>query len=465
MRTRITTASAVLIDLDLADLLGEFVPNPFVQDLHAGQVRLYNEPARFRCGLAGRRFGKSYTAAALLLGGQPGDVSLYFARKFIDAKAIMMPVFRDINFRFNLGLTFNLSDHTITETNGAIIRLAGVKDESAAEDLRGPRYRRVVGDEVGTFHSELLKYTVQDVVQPALVDSGGDLMLIGTPGPDPDPEDYWFQLTGDPATKTRGLWPTVHGTIYDNTKAKVDPRIALADILLQNNWTVDHPTFRREYLAEWVPDVGSLVFDHKEALAGPGPDSGLTVLALDFGVVDHASFTILRQYERPHVWVMQSYGLPGLDIVQIADQVNGLRLRWRPNYIVADEGALGKGYALTLKNQYNIPVEPAEKRHLRARIDMGRGMVSTGLVHLTPEAKELHDEWKRLPWNPLKTGFHERYKCDCTDGFLYGLSKIHALEAFKPPADTRSETDRVREMVRNNAMRIANQATRDRWSA
>lgn len=461
---RITPASAVIVDLDLADLLGEFAPNPFVEDLHAGQQRLYYEPARFRCGLMGRRFGKTYTATAALLGGQPGDVSLYFCRKFIDAKAIILPVFREINYTYDLGLSFNLSDHTITEENGAIIRLAGVKDESAAEDLRGPRYRRVIGDEAGTFHSELLKYTVESVIQPALVDSGGDLMLIGTPGPDPDPDDYWFQLTGDPSTGIRGKWPTHHGTIYDNTKARVDPRIALADILKQNNWTVDHPTFRREYLAEWVPDVGSLVFDYSGTYEH-GPESGLTVLSLDFGVVDHTSFTVLRQVERPHMWVMQSYSLPNLDIAQIADAVNGLRQRWRPNYIVADEGALGKGYALTLKRQYNIPVEPAEKRHLRARIDHGRGMLANGLIHLTPEAKELHDEWKRLPWNPLKTGFHERYKADCTDGFLYGLQKINALEAYKPPEDTRSETERIRDMVRANAMRAANRATRERWSA
>ena len=706
----------MLVDLDLADLLGEFAPNPFVEDLHPGQQRLYYEPARFRCGLMGRRFGKTYTAAAALLGGQPGDVSLYFARKFIDAKAIILPVFRDINYRFDLALSFNLSDHTITEPNGAIIRLAGVKDESAAEDLRGPRYRRVVGDECfvagtvvhpvgevvrvmsrpapdrlitvdgvtstpdhpyltpegwkraedirpgdvlcvwepgpqepeipllraadvlagvsleallhetdahaaasrrcksardvggpgisrpgtderepglhsasrrqrpwayvagvdavecdwfdaasrsangeqepsrraadslqigfgrpidktggrgrwrvapkparssercperclarwqrvdcvevhergregrygelcpdgrvynlqtesgvyfaggrlvhncGTFHSELLKYTVESVIQPALVDSGGDLMLIGTPGPDPDPEDYWFQLTGDPATGLKGKWPTLHGTIYDNTKANVDPRIALADILAQNKWTTDHPTFRREYLAEWVPDVGSLVFDYLGRFER-GPDSGLTVLSLDFGVVDHTSFTVLRQVERPNVWVMQSYSLPNLDIVQIADTVNGLRQRWHPNHIVADEGALGKGYALTLKRQYNIPVEPAEKRHLRARIDHGRGMLASGLIHLTPEAQELADEWKRLPWNPLKTGFHDRYKCDCTDGWLYGLQKINALDAYKPPEDTRTEEQRIKDMVRANAMRIANRATRERWSA
>lgn len=454
----------MLIDLDLADLLGEFLPNPFVADLHDGQGRLYYEPARFRCGLMGRRFGKSYTGAATLLGGQPGDVSLYFTRKYIDAKAIMLPVFRDINFRYDLGLSFNLSDHTITEPNGAVIRLAGVKDESAAEDLRGPRYRRVVGDECGTFHSELLQYVVEDVIQPALVDSGGDLMLIGTPGPDPDPKDYWFSLTGDPASKTAGKWPTHHGTIYDNVKTKVDPRIALDDILRQNNWTRDHPTFRREYLAEWVPDVGSLVFDYP-GIFEPGPDSGLTVLALDFGVVDHTSFTVLRQVERPHLWVMQSYSLPGLDIVQVADQVNGMRKRWRPNYIVADEGGLGKGYGLTLRQQYNIPVEMAEKRHLRARIDHGRGMLAAGLVHLTQEATELFDEWKRLPWNPLKTGFHDRYKADCTDGFLYGLQKINALEAYKPPEDTRTEADRIRDMVRANAMRAAERAGRQRRSA
>lgn len=449
----------MLIDLDLADLLDAFSPSPVVADLHAKQSLIYYQPARFSCGLCARRFGKSYVDAAKLLGGQPGDVSLYATRKYIDAKAIMLPIFRDLNFRFDLGLSINLSDHTITEPNGAIIRLAGVKDEAAAEDLRGPRYRRAVLDECGTFHSELLQYVVESVLQPALVDSGGDMLLTGTPGEDPDPKDYWFQLTGDPATGLPGKWPTVHGTIFDNPKTKVDPRIALRDILEQNQWTEDHPTFRREYLAEWVPDVGSLVFSYEGEIA-QGPDMGLTVLCMDFGFVDHTSFTVLRQKERPHVWVMQSYSLPGLTIQEIAEIANGLRQRWRPNHIVCDEGALGKGYGETLRKQYNIPCEPADKRHLRARIDMGRGMMAAGQIHLTPECEELLGEWKKLPWNPLKTGFHDRYKCDCTDGWLYGLQRINAIEAYKPPEDTRSEAERLRDKHRAIAMRNANQASR-----
>lgn len=452
----------MLLDLDLADLLEEFAPNPIVAELFEKQSCVYYEPERFKCGLMGRKFGKSFMGAAMLLGGRPGQVSLYFARTLDSAKKIMLPAFRLMNHKFNLGLVWNGSNYTFTEPSGAIIQLAGVKDENAAENLRGPTYRRVIGDECGTFHTELLQYTVQDVLQPALVTSGGDMTLIGTPGPDPDPKDYWFSLCGDPASGTPGLWKTYHGTIYDNVKAEVDPRIAIADILRLNNWTVDHPTFRREYLGEWVPDVGSLVFDYLGVFA-PGPSSGLTVLALDFGVVDHTSFTVLRQFERPHVWVMQSYSLAGLDIVQVAEQVGGLRQRWRPNHIVCDEGGLGKGYGLTLRRQYNIPCEPAEKRHLRARIDMGRGMLAAGQIHLTEEARELFDEWKRLPWDPLKTGFHERYKADCTDGFLYGLQKINALEAYQPPEDTRTEAQRIRDAARASALRRANQATRGRY--
>src|SRR5262245_23608754 len=175
---RITRAPPpVIIDLDLADLLGDFSTNPLVDDLHPKQRGFYYEPSRFRCGLMGRRFGKSYCDAALLLGGQPGDVSLYVAHQFIDAKAIMLPVFRDLDHRHNLGLSINMSDHTITEPTGSVVRLAGVKDESAATSLRGPRYRRVIIDEAQNFSSDLLKYTIEDVLTPALVDSGGDMAV------------------------------------------------------------------------------------------------------------------------------------------------------------------------------------------------------------------------------------------------------------------------------------------------
>lgn len=453
----------MIVDLDLADLLAEFAPNPVVADLHAKQSAFYFEPARFRCALMGRRTGKSYVDAALLLGGSAGEVSLYVAHQFIDAKAIMLPVFRDLDFSFDLGLSINMADHTITEPSGAVIRLAGVKDDGAATSLRGPRYRRVIIDEAQNFSSELLQYTIEDVLTPALVDSGGDMAVSGTPGPEPDPDDYWFSLCGDPVSKIPGRWPTHHGTIYDNTKAKVDPRIALADVLKQFNWTTDNPTFRREYLAEWVPDIGSLVFDYPGILAemSAAPTTGLTVLSVDFGATrDHTSFTVLRQQERPHVWVLQSYSVNMLDMFAIAEHINALRGRWKPNYILGDEGALGAGYGNTLRDKFNIPMEKAEKRHLRARIDNGRGMLSAGLVHLTTEAKELFDEWRRLPWHPLKTGFKEGYKNDCTDGWLYGLQKISALEAYKPPPDTRTEAERIRDMVRANALRAANRAGR-----
>ena len=147
----------MLVDLDLADLLLEFASNPIISDLHEKQRAFYFEPARFRCALWGRRTGKSYADAALLLGGQPGEVSLYVAHQFIDAKSIMLPVFRDLDALHGLGLSINMGDHTITEPNGAVIRLAGVKDQGAAMSLRGPRYRRVIIDEAG--HPFLRKVT------------------------------------------------------------------------------------------------------------------------------------------------------------------------------------------------------------------------------------------------------------------------------------------------------------------
>mgnify|MGYP001579254369 CR=1 FL=1 len=67
--------------------------------------------------------------------------------------------------------------------------------------------------------------------------------------------------------------------------------------------------------------------------------------------------------------------------------------------------------------------------------------------------------------NPLRTGFHDRYKADCTDGWLYGLQKICALEAYRPPEDTRTEAQRIRDMARANAMRAANRSARSRGLA
>lgn len=446
-------SQGVIIESDDIDTLNEFSPNPVVSGLHVHQTSCFYDPSRFRCALAGRQSGKSHLDAAWLLGGEPGQTSLYFARSITSAWSIMFSVFHELNSQYDLGLTVLKGEAQVIEPNGHVIQLYGVKDQSAAENLRGRKFRRIVGDEAGTFHSELLQYTVQDVLQPTLMKHSGELMLSGTPGI--EPEGYFYELTGDPFSGVKGRWPTHHWTLMDNPHLPHES--VVKDILAQNFWTTEHPTFLREYLARWVADRGALVYDfggHFE----PRPESGTTVLGIDFGFdPDKTAFTVIRQGERPHIHVLKSFGINHLTPHTIADIVASLRNEFHPNYIVADEGALGKGYAAELKEQFHLPIEPAQKRDKKARIELLRGIIACGQLHVCEGSQELLDEWKTLPWGDQKLDHHPKYKQDCSDSLLYALSKMLQTQPYKPPVDPRHpdviEMDRARIAARAKAER------------
>lgn len=455
VRTSRGTLCSVYEDLDLIDLIEDFRPSPVVESLCLKQEAAYYGRERFQCVLAARQAGKSWLDAAWLLGGKPSDVSLYFARTVHSARRIMFPTFAEMNHVFDLGLQMNRQESTVTERSGAVIVLAGVKDEAAAESLRGPKYRKVVGDEAGTFHSELLQYAVQGVLQPTLIHTDGSLWLTGTPGK--VPEGYFFDLAGDPASGLDGAWPCHHWNVSQNERIR-NPEKLLADILRQNKWTRDNPTFRREWLAEWVSDLGSIIYNWTGHYH-PVPTDGLTVMSLDFGVVDHTSFTVLRQPKRPHVYVCHSESFPDWNMRQIAEHARKLIDQYRPNYIVADEGALGKGYAKQLREVYQLhQIEPAQKAHKRARIDTARGMLSNDTLRLCAGAQELREEWLTLPWDPKRQGHHDRYKQDCSDGLLYGLTKILATEGYAEPVDDRAESEKLMEDARRRAERAASRS-------
>lgn len=444
----------MLYEDDPLDTICEFAPSPVIEGLHPPQRRCYYDAARYKCALAGRQSGKSHLDAAWLFGGDTGQVSLYCARTIGKAWDIMFSVFHEMNQTYELGLRILKGESCVIEPNGHVIQLHGIKDMAAAEGLRGQRFRRVVVDEAGTYPDDLLRYSVQNILQPTLLKAGGDLMINGTPGL--EPEGFFYELAGDPYSGTPGLWPTHHWTIYDNPWIP-DKEQFIRDTLAANFWTTESPTYLREYMARWVPDRGAKVYDyfgHNE----PRPVEGFTVMGLDFGYdPDKTAFVVLRMGQQPHIHCLKAYSLNHLTPHTIADHIQRLILEFHPNRIIADEGALGKGYAAELRDQFRLPIEPAEKREKKARIELLRGILAAGQWHMCEGSEELADEWKVLPWGPQRKDHHPKYKQDCSDATLYALSKMLQTEPYKAPVDDRHpmviEQEQMRMRAQWNAAR------------
>lgn len=457
---------SVIVDRDELSGLLALKASPLVRDLHAFQKRVLRLKGRWRGAIAGRRSGKSYLMAVWLLGGHAGQVSLYCARTLKSAKAILLPVFAELNARYDLGLVIRSVEGEVREPNGHVIAFHGLKDKSAADLLLGQKFRRIALDEGGAFDSELLQYCIEKVLQPTLFDVRGDMMIGGTPGP--VPKGYFFDLVGDPrGTGKEGRWPTVSWDLRDNPHLSGDADENIAEILAANGWTAEHPTFRREVLAQWVDDAGSLIYHYKGARWAPVPAKGRTVLVVDFAgsdkpEADDCAFLVGRQDwdTRPNVHLLEGWRKHGINLAEIAALIRALKAKWSASKVIVDAGALGAGYAKTLSEVYNIDCEAADKRDKRARIERVIAALDTNTLHVCSEASQIVDEWLSLQWDAKRRSHHESCADDLSDACLYLMSEFSGVDQPSKVIDLRTKAERDEERLFKQAQRGRPSGTR-----
>lgn len=436
-------------------------PSPAIKGLHSRQLAATRGAQRFRAWLAGRRSGKSYAAAVWLLGGKRGEISVYCARTLKSAKGIMLAVFVELNEKYKLGLDIRASTGTITEPSGHVIQLFGLRDRGAADLMRGlSKLRRVFVDEGGAFTDDLLKYCVESVLQPMLLDLQGDMCVAGTPGV--VPKGYFYDLTGNPGLKDRvqvGRWKTHHWTYEDNPH--VPGELVLAEALTANGWTPQQATFQREYGAIWCEDLDAIIYRYRCLFDGNGkpiwakpPAAGVTVMTLDFGTVDQTAFAVGRQPydQRPHLWVLDAFGASNMSIPAIAAKARELRAKHSVNKIYADEGAQGKAIAKNLKEQHGIPIEPVSKPHKRAKIDVVRGRLDSETLHLCEAAQAVYDEWLTLCFDELREDHHPRMLDDLSDAVCY-LCWAPEFSSYELPKSSSAPIDTMSEMKRRASLK------------
>ena len=147
----------------------------------------------------------------------------------------------------------------------------------------------------------------------------------------------------------------------------------------------------------------------------------------------------------------------GLDLPEIASITRQLRERWSVNFIRADEGALGKGYANNLRNQYHLPIEAVHKPGKMSKIAAVRGRLAAGTLHICEEAKGLYDEWLSLCWNETRDDHHERQDDDLSDGCCY-LVDSPEFSAWEYPPTKHVEVT-LQDAIRQRAMQKASRGS------
>lgn len=344
----------------------------------------------------------------------------------------------------DLGLKFNHTDTVWFHENGSRGRLAGAETVADIERLRGAAAEADIAivDECKSFAPELLNELIRDVLEPGLMTRDGTLILGGTPGSipvgtfyeatDPRARTDSGSVTCIPADEVDGpaysgisedarkvLWRLHTWTIQDNTAAPKQWARALGNKLRQG-WADDHPTWRREYLGEWVTDATDLVYawaghKHKEGFVTWRPSktkdnpSGLDpaqgpwrfVLGIDLGYVDESAL-VLAAYSETSTELRHVYDFkqPGMTVDVFFDEVFAVLERFgRPDAIVADTAGGGsKMLVETLNQRYGLGIESAKKTEKQDHIELLNSDFAAGRIKIIP-GSDLAHELSGLQWD------------------------------------------------------------------
>lgn len=354
------------------------------------------------------------------------------------------------NHRYSLNMTFNTTHHTWLHSNGSRGLLAGAETKADIEHLRGAAAEAdlIIIDECKSFAPAHLEDLIENVVEPGLMTRNGQLVMIGTPGSIPMGPYYHATCTrarvGDEGHETptcikwqdkshyrsleayarltpeqvADLYSLHTWTIEDNIAAPHQWARALK-IKARRGWADDHPTWRREYLGEWISDASDLVYAYMKAKGAgvgvnwtPVADFGPTglnpkdgpwhlLLGLDLGFVDDSAMVVTAYSEQLKEFrQVYEFKAPGLDsqafiseVLLICEQFPGIE------YVVADYGGGGARMLLeTLNQRYGMSIMPAEKKAKNEHIDLINGDFLTGRIKVLARS-DLEVELCGLQWD------------------------------------------------------------------
>jgi hypothetical protein len=352
---------------------------------------------------------------------------------------------------FDLGLRRHDTDLIWWHQNGSRGRLAGAETRSDIEYLRGAAAEAdiVLLDECKSFAPQLLEELIRDVLEPGMMTRNGQIVMGGTPGLIPFGPFYdatsldAHREDGTPTCALFGTresvqvpvdvtseeeapdepWSLHTWTVRDNTAAPGQWSRALR-IKRRAGWDDTNPTWRREFLGDWVTDAQGLVYgfaglrnDGDRVIWNPqrraDNPTGLPhedgpwrlVLGIDFGYEDDFALVLAGYSEQlcelRHVYDFKS---PHLVVDQMVEAICDVVDRFgAPDAMVGDAGGLGKALVETLNQTYALPVVKAEKHEKFDYIELLNSDFHSGRVKIIP-GSDLDNELCGLQWDLSKGG-------------------------------------------------------------
>lgn len=291
------------------------------------QIPVFDDTCKRISLMCGRRAGKSYICAALMLAhciqgrdniettngiiSKPRE-AMYIGLTISKAADIMWKPLRDLITVCKIPVNrIDNSAYIIYFANSSVIRLAGNSTKAEREKIRGQDCSMFVIDEMQS-QSGLL-YLLESVILPIVTGRNGSIICAGTAPLTGG--TYWEQI------QSNDSWSHYTATMKDNDTIP-DAEDVLSNVLETNGWTPDNIIFRREYLGEIAHDTNRLVIGSKTYYTPSDKDKyDKAILGIDFGYADNSSWIVIANVKGTDVWdVIFEYVSPRMSSTEIENK-------------------------------------------------------------------------------------------------------------------------------------------------
>jgi len=452
--------------------------------LFSKQLEVFNNSNAKNVIVCSRRSGKSYFVASLLLHTAmviPEDSLFYIGLTKAAARRVIWGILTKMIRDYSLDCKVN--DHllTITFPNYTTISVEGAKDASTIERLRGVKSSLAVVDEAQGIPVGLGVTLVQDVVIPFLSDNAGKLFLTGTP--DALCQSVLYKAWKGEEKGWKGFKP-FHWNVTDNEKfprflnGVSTPEGYLQEVMEATGYTIDSPTFQREYLGLFVKDEGSLVynFDYKRDVCEDLPNGEwYYILSGDTGFKDSDAIIVVAfNYSSPTAYVVDEFTKDGLGVDEFITLYMEFYEKYNPISSVIDYGGGGLKVIESINQRYHINTKACKKWTPKA---IGAAVVSAEFqgrrLKVLTKCESLISQLESITWvtKTNRDGVIQRVipdgsqvrdahgtvvSDDCADALLYAMNEVRNYLSIEEPI--LSEEESLRRMLDGHKKSILERA-------
>lgn len=440
------------------------------------------DPAKKKAAVCTRRAGKTTGCASDLLesaGENPGTEQLYVTLTRERAKDLMWEPLKRIIHEENIETAGkpNETELRIRLPNGSSIKLAGADKAKEIEKRRGSKYKRVRIDESQAFGSYLQAF-IEDVIEPATMDDDGDIGLLGTPGV------VCAGYFHDVSTGKIPGWNVHRWSVFDNPHMP-HARKWVADVKKARGWDDSNPTYRREWLGEWVADTGALFYSfdagrnsYRAGQVVPYGRGWTHVLGWDLGKTDAMALVWYGfhpdQRDLYEVFSWKKSGITSDEVIREARAVEerlGLNVMAR----VADTGGLGALLVEEVGRRTGMWFEAAKKTSKGAHVALFNDDLLTARVKLlegSPYAEEMavlprDGDWLLAEHDNKPAPEDPRFANHCCDAGLYAwrwaYHYLHEAKPEEPPEGTPEAADIEAERIEQRMIELEDESEEDHW--